>query len=60
MPAQATIPRQTLNYHRWRKKIPYNKTKFTQYLSINSALKRIIDGKQQHTLGGKLYPRKKA
>jgi hypothetical protein len=26
----------------------HDKTKFTQYLSTNPALQRIIDGKQQH------------
>ena len=29
-------------------KIFHDKTKFTQYLSINPALQRIIDGKLQH------------
>jgi hypothetical protein len=29
-------------------RIFHDKTKFTQYLSINSALQRIIDGKLQH------------
>jgi hypothetical protein len=32
-------------------KIFYNKTKFTQYLSINPALQRIINGKHQHKEG---------
>jgi hypothetical protein len=32
-------------------KIFHNKTKFTQYLSINTALQRIIDGKSQHKEG---------
>ena len=36
-------------------KIFHDKTKFTQYLSTNPALQRIIDGK--HT-GGNLYPRR--
>jgi len=40
MPAQTTIPSKILNYH--------DKTKFTQYLSTNPALQRIIDGKPQH------------
>jgi hypothetical protein len=49
MPVQATIPSKTLNYHRQRrKKIFHDKTKFTQYLSTNPALQRIIDGKHQH------------
>ncbi|MQL00622.1 hypothetical protein EI005_25795 [Escherichia coli] len=47
MPAQATIPNKTINHHRWRNKIFHDKTKFTQYLSTNPALQRIIDGKQQ-------------
>jgi hypothetical protein len=29
----------------------HDKTKFTQYLSINPALQRIIDGKHQHKEG---------
>jgi hypothetical protein len=29
-------------------KISHDKTKFTQYLSTNPALQRIIDGKHQH------------
>jgi hypothetical protein len=32
-------------------KMFHDKTKFTQYLSINPALKRIIDGKHQHKEG---------
>jgi hypothetical protein len=32
-------------------KIFHDKTKFTQYLSINPALQRIIDGKRQHKEG---------
>jgi hypothetical protein len=32
-------------------KIFHDKTKFTQYLSINPALQRIIDGKCQHKEG---------
>ena len=32
-------------------KIFHGKTKFTQYLSINPALQRIIDGKHQHKEG---------
>jgi hypothetical protein len=32
-------------------KIFHNKTKFTQYMSINPALQRIIDGKLQHKEG---------
>jgi hypothetical protein len=32
-------------------KISLDKTKFTQYLSTNPALKRIIDGKHQHKEG---------
>jgi hypothetical protein len=45
MPAQATIPGQTFNYHRWRKKVFYDKTKFTHYLAMNPALQRIITEK---------------
>jgi hypothetical protein len=32
-------------------KIFHDKNKFTQYLSTNSALQRIIDGKLQHKEG---------
>jgi hypothetical protein len=32
-------------------KIFHDKTKFTQYLSTNPALQRIIDGKRQHKEG---------
>jgi hypothetical protein len=32
-------------------KVFYHKTKFTQYLSRNSALQRIIKGKHQHKDG---------
>jgi hypothetical protein len=32
-------------------KIFHNKTKFTQYLSTNPALQRIIHGKHQHNGG---------
>jgi hypothetical protein len=34
-----------------KNKIFHNKTKFTQYISINPALQRIIDGKHQHREG---------
>jgi hypothetical protein len=32
-------------------KIVHNKTKFTQYLSTNSALQKVIDGKLQYKEG---------
>jgi hypothetical protein len=51
MPAQATISSKTINYHRLRTKIFQDKTKFTQYLSTNPALQRIIGGKYQHKEG---------
>jgi hypothetical protein len=44
-----------LNYHRRRN---HDKTKFTQYLSTNPALQRIIDGKLQHK--GRNYTLEKA
>jgi hypothetical protein len=47
MPAQATIPSQTFNYHRWRNQIFHYKTKYTHYLSTNPALQRIITGKKK-------------
>jgi hypothetical protein len=46
MPAQGTIPRKTLNYHRWR-----NQSILTQYLSMNPALQSIIKGKLHHKDG---------
>jgi hypothetical protein len=45
-----TIDRETKIFH--------DKTKFTQYLSTNPALQRIIDGKHQHKEG--IYTLKKA
>nr|prf protein,transforming [Gallus gallus] len=53
----ATIPSKTLNYHRWRNQSIHEKTKFTEYLSMNSALQMIIMGKLQHK-EGKRCPRK--
>jgi hypothetical protein len=49
MPVQATIPRKTPNYHRWRNQDIPGKRKFIQYLSINPELQRIINEKLQHT-----------
>jgi hypothetical protein len=51
MLAQAPITSKILNYHDGETKIFHDKTKFTQYLSINPALQRIIDGKHQHKEG---------
>ena len=64
---------QTLREHKWQPRLLYpaklsitidgetkvfhDKTKFTQYLSMNPALQRIIKGKTP-TQGGKLHPRK--
>jgi hypothetical protein len=45
MPAKSTTPSKILNYHKWRNQ---DKNKFTQYLSTNPVLQRIIDGKRQH------------
>jgi hypothetical protein len=48
MPAQATIPSKTLNYHRWRNQdIPWQ----NQIYTISSHKSRIIDGKLQHKEG---------
>jgi hypothetical protein len=63
MPAQATIPSQTLNYHRWRNqsgetKVFHDKTKFRHYLSTNPALQRIITEKTNPIQGWKPRPRK--
>ena len=43
MPAQATIPSKTLNYYSQRKQGIQQQIKFTQYLSTNPDLQRIID-----------------
>jgi len=43
MPAQATISSKTLNKHKWRNQTFHDETKFTQYLSTNPTLQRIID-----------------
>jgi hypothetical protein len=51
MPAQATISSKTLNYIDGDTKVFHDKTKFTQYLSRNQALQRIIKGKVQHKEG---------
>ena len=51
MPAQVTIPSQTLITIDGETKIFHDKTKFTQYLSTNPALQRIIKGKHQHKDG---------
>ena len=50
MPAQTTIPSKTLIHHR-ETKIFHNKTKFKQYLSMNSALQRVIKEKLYHQEG---------
>jgi len=47
MPAQANISSQTLNID-GETKMFHDKTKFTQYLSTNSVLQRIIYGKFQN------------
>jgi hypothetical protein len=52
MPAQATIPRKKLSITiEGETKVFHDKTKFTQYLSMNPALQRIIKGKLQHKEG---------
>jgi hypothetical protein len=45
-----TIPSKTLIHHR-ETKIFHNKTKFKQYLSMNSALQRVIKEKLYHQEG---------
>jgi hypothetical protein len=58
IPAQATIPSQNFNYHRWRKQVFHDKTKFTQYLSKNTALQRIrTERKKKPIQGQKPCPR---
>jgi hypothetical protein len=54
MPAQATIPSQTFNYHRWRKQSIRRQTKFTHYHSPNPALQRIITEKNQYKDGNQV------
>jgi hypothetical protein len=57
MPAQAIINSKTLNYYRWRKQdIPWEKTKFTQYLSTTAVKKD--NWWEIPTQGGKLHPKK--
>jgi hypothetical protein len=51
MPAQATIPSKTSITIDGETKVFYDKTKFTQYLSMNLALQRIITGKHQYKDG---------
>jgi hypothetical protein len=48
MPAQATIPSKLSITIDGETKEFHDKTKFTQYLSRNPALQRIIKGKYQH------------
>jgi hypothetical protein len=45
MPARASIPSKTID---GETKVFHDKTKFTHYLSTNSALQSIIKGKVQH------------
>ena len=51
MPAQATIPGQTLITIDGESKVFHDKTKFTHYLSTNPALQRIITEKKQYKDG---------
>jgi hypothetical protein len=54
MPAQATIPKRKKEKKKLsisiegETKVFHDKNKYTQYLSTNSALERIIKGKLQH------------
>jgi hypothetical protein len=48
MPVQTTIHSKLSITIDGENKIFHDKTKFTQYLSTNPALKRITDGKHQH------------
>ena len=45
MSAKTTIPRETFNHHRQRNKTFHDKTKFKQYLSKNSVLQMVLEGK---------------
>ena len=51
MAAQATIPAKLSITIDGETKVFHDKTKFTQYLSMNLALHRIIKGKYQHMDG---------
>jgi hypothetical protein len=51
MPAQATIPAKSSITIDGETKVFHDKTKFTQYLSTNPALQRIIKGNPQHKEG---------
>ena len=44
-------PEKLLNIIEGENKIFHDKTKFTQYLSINTALQRLINGKLPHKKG---------
>jgi hypothetical protein len=50
MPAKAAIPSKTITIDGETKVFP-DKTKFTQYLSLNLAIQRILKGKLQHKDG---------
>ena len=50
MPAQAMKTKLSIIID-GKTKIFHNKTKFTQYISIEPAVQRIIDGKHQHKEG---------
>jgi hypothetical protein len=51
MPAQATIPAKVSIDIDGETNIFHNKNKFTQYLSTNPTLERMIDGEPQHKEG---------
>jgi hypothetical protein len=40
-------------------KVFHDKTKFTQYISINPVLQRLIDGKHQHKVGNYILEKSK-
>ena len=59
MPALATIPRKISITIDGETKIFHDKTKFTQYISTNPALKRKIDVKHQHKDGNYILEKSK-
>ena len=59
MPAQATISAKLVITIDQETKVFHVKTKFTQYISTNAALQRIIKGKLQHKEGNETLEKSK-
>ena len=45
MPAQTTIPRNTVDHHNGQNKIFHDRNRFNQYLATNPALHKVLEGK---------------